>query len=242
MSDSQQPKKAALTFEVPDLESAPVRREGSRALPAQAESRRVEHGGLDLFDEDAFTAGSPTLELGGEHEPPASPDLGSNFELDLDPRAGLELQDDTVASNALERATEMQRAQTSNTREADAHLLSSEEIRSFANYGDAPTSAYLAPAYAYRVFRRKRELRRALGFLQSEHVRAKSERERTERTSVGEAAAPRATEHAHTLAHRSELYARALGAYDRARFAQGVRLACTATAIVIFLILLKIAL
>lgn len=242
MDDSQQPKKTALTFEVPDLEPAPVRRAGSGGLPAQAQPRRVEYGELNLFDEEAFTAGSATLELGGEHSPPFSTDPGQSLELDFEGHGGLELHGDTVAGDALARRPEVHRARTSNDaqREAEPHPISDQEIRLFANYGDAPTSAYLAPAYAYRVFRRKRELRRALGLLQSERTRANRERERTERTTVDEAAAQGATEQA--FARRAELCARALDGYDRARFSQGVRLACSATAIVLFLILLKIAL
>jgi hypothetical protein len=234
MGDSEQPKKAALSFEVPDLELAPVRRAGSQALPAQVENRRVEYSGQNLFDEEAFSAGSPTLELAGEHQPPAATNLGPNLELDLEARGGPELQANTAASDAREPESEAHRARTSN--------VSAEEIRLVANYGDAPTSVYLTPAYAYRVFRRKRELRRALGILQSECTRATRERQRAERAPSDDAAAQRATAQAQALALRSELYTRALTAYDRARVAQGVRLACTATAIVICLILLKIAL
>jgi len=240
MGDSPQPKKAALTCEVPDLELPPVRRADSRGLPSEAHARRVEYGGLNLFDEEAFTPGKPTLELGGEHEP-ASTNLAPGLELDFDARGGLELQEDELANDALERPSEA-RARTSKDaqREAEPHPISAEEIRLFANYGDAPTSAYLAPAYVYRVLRRKRELRRALDRLQGERTRAKSERERAERTNADEAAVQRAGEHALVL--RSELCSRALDAYDRARFAQGVRLTCTVAAIVIFLLLLKFGL
>jgi hypothetical protein len=230
MGDSQQPKKAAFPFEVPDLELAPARRASSKAVPVQAENRRMEYGGLNLFDEEAFTAGSPSLELGGAHEP--SPTQG--FEVDFDAPGGVELRDDRVASDT--------RGGEPRPSNAEPPPFTSDEIRILANYGEVPTSAYLAPAYAYRVLRRKRELRRALRGLYGEHARAKLTREHTERSSGDEAATRRATEHEQALAHRSELHARALDAYDRQRVAQGVRLACTAGAIIVLLILLKFAL
>lgn len=233
MGDSQQPKKAAFPLEVPDLELAPARRASSKAVPVQTENRRVEYGGLNLFDEEAFTAGSPSLELGGEHEPSPTK-RGQSFELDFDAPGGVELEHDRVASDARGREPRPSNAESS--------PFTADEIRLLANYGEVPTSAYLAPAYAYRVFRRKRELWRMLRSLRGEHERAKLEREHTERNSGAEAATRRATEHEHALAERSELHARALDAYDRERVAQGVRLACTAGAIIVLLILLKFAL
>jgi hypothetical protein len=52
----------------------------------------------------------------------------------------------------------------------------------------------------------------------------------------------RATEQAEALAARSHLHAHAIDAYDRTRVRQGVRLFCTAAALMILLIVLKIAL
>jgi hypothetical protein len=51
-----------------------------------------------------------------------------------------------------------------------------------------------------------------------------------------------ATKHADALTLRCELQRHALSSYDRARAAQGVRLACTGLALIVFLVVLKLAL
>src|SRR5205807_1476936 len=73
MGDSQQPKPALPQFEVPDLELEPVPR-SKRALPAAVSAgapklaREYEYGGANLFDDDALSAGSPTLDLASDVE------------------------------------------------------------------------------------------------------------------------------------------------------------------------------
>ena len=198
MSNTQPPKPASLRFEVPDLEPGPATRGVSKASvpPASAATPRSaaaerEYGAPNLFEEDPLTSSGLSLDLDTEPRT-LTPVFGPSVTFEdpehfaSEPRApassGLngELTDNSAP---IEHALGPQRtlATWPTGRAPDPSKLrpNPAEIAILAGYGDVPQAVQLTPAYAYRVFRRQRALKRQLRALTAECERAELERETT---------------------------------------------------------------
>jgi hypothetical protein len=192
MSESQRPKPAAPSFEIPDLELDPLPRSGRGAAPsarsAPHSSERVASA-TNLFEEDSFDMGGG-LSLDLDLDPaPGLVDFGSAIQFDA--AADFELLPSTRAAaheSGPSSVVTRRGAATPTTmggigwpsgRAPDAETLSLDpiELALVADYGPAPHSAHLTPAYAYRVFTRQRELRAQLVSLCAARDRAELERE-----------------------------------------------------------------
>jgi hypothetical protein len=198
MGDSQQPKPALPQFEVPDLELEPVVRPARAAgvvtpTPSPARGRAQEYTAPNLFDEDALSAGSPTIDLGlaGEGQSGLHFGAGASFdsfgqvELEGNAHSGLALEASALPHSGVQLASaplgEAAAAAWPSGHTPARELLAIDplELSLLAAYGEPPKSAYLTPAYAYRVFQRQRELKSLLAPLEVERARAEAEREST---------------------------------------------------------------
>ncbi|MEO7032232.1 MAG: hypothetical protein ABI548_00305 [Polyangiaceae bacterium] len=190
MSESQRPKPAAPQFEVPDLEVEPMPRSLRQAAPA-APYKGSGSSAPDLFDEDPFDAGgSLSLEL-NQHATPGVVDFGSSIDFgasggfELEP-AGPPIAHDSAPHSEVTRHTGSDSNPQASVvwpsgRAPDAEALTIDpgEVAILADYGVAPHSVHLSPAYAYRVFTRQRELKHQLAALCAARDRAELEREAT---------------------------------------------------------------
>lgn len=192
MGDSQQPKPAAPEFEVPDLVLEPAPRSKCAAAELSApQAPRREQDLRNLFDEDTLGADGAGIDLALDGEPNCNLHFGagSSFddptEIDLqtDPHSGLSI-DTEVAPPAARRATTEARAETAlplpGGRRPTAHEQSpidALELARLAGYDEPPKSAHLTPLYAYRVFKRQREIKRVLVGLVAERRRAEAQRD-----------------------------------------------------------------
>jgi hypothetical protein len=159
MGDSQQPKSVLPQFEVPDLELKPAPH-SKRPMPAPANAPNVseiarEYRAQNLFDDDAFSAGGPTIDLEDDAESGA---------LHLAARPDARRESTPSWPNGQVPARERLR-------------VDPVEVSLFARYGEPPKSVHLTPLYAYRVFARQREIKHALGRLEAERQRAEAELE-----------------------------------------------------------------
>ncbi|HEY4107101.1 MAG TPA: hypothetical protein VGM44_24545 [Polyangiaceae bacterium] len=155
MAESQLPKPPPPEFEVPDLELEPVLR-SPRSTSAASTPKPTPTDAPSLFDDDAFMAGSATIDLAldvHEHAPPQARGEARPPNTNAWP-SGVAPERERLAIDPV-------------------------EVALLAGYGAAPTSPQLTPIYAYRVFARQRELRRALIALDAEYTRAELERETT---------------------------------------------------------------
>lgn len=149
MSD---PKAPAPTFEIPDLElAAPV---SKRAAPTNGQRPAP----LQLTPESAafgLEITLPDLDDEDEDEDEALRHLGSNLDLSrgTSPEASKRHHENWPHGR---------------TRPADQLPIDPAEVTLVAGFGPAPTSALLAPAYAYRVLSRRSPLKRALAAQNSE--------------------------------------------------------------------------
>src|SRR5450755_3426617 len=187
MGDSPQPKPAMPQFEVPDLELEPVPR-SLRTAPTPLQSPSPHHSSPNAFDDDTFGAGGPLIELGDNAgQGVVHFGAGQNFdalggiELEGNAHQGLGIEH-SVGPRAAERAPSAQRHgaapwPSGQAASREGLVIDLVEISLLANYGEPPKSAYLTPRYAYRVFMRQRELKRALGPLEIERERAELERD-----------------------------------------------------------------
>jgi len=164
MGDSEQPKPAAPSFEVPDLELEPVPR-SFRAPPEPIAAAvpkpvsRIAAAAPSLFDEDDFLDSSMGLELA----------LGTSQDDQVAPRsARCTTTIATVDANTWPSGRATDRARLA---------LDPAELALLARYGEPPTNPLLTPAYAYRVFLRQRELKAELEPLDHELAHAENERE-----------------------------------------------------------------
>jgi hypothetical protein len=187
MGDSQQPKPALPQFEVPDLELEPVRPMRAAAAvgaPSSAKTPARQYSAPNLFDDDAFIAGGPSIELGdGERYGAAASDALGDIELEGNAYTGLAV-DDPVPHSARQlkpgvRGEGAVHWPTGQTPAREQLAIDAVELKLLANYGEPPTSVYSTPAYAYRVFTRQRELKRTLGPLDAKRAHAEAEREST---------------------------------------------------------------
>jgi hypothetical protein len=196
MSDSQRPRRdpGTPTFEVPDLELEPAPRSFRQpAKPLVATSQRAaegaNQGAPNLFDDDSFQTGSLSLDLEPVHgsreavlgsllsfEDPASIELGLAA-----PNSALRVQanDPPHPTERIEHRGGHTAWPTGRALDGTQLELDPVEIAILADYGDAPQAVQLAPAYAYRVFARQRELKRQLTSIAAECERAQAERETT---------------------------------------------------------------
>lgn len=191
MSESQRPKPAAPSFEIPDLELDPLPRSGRGATTsARSAPHSSERGAsaANLFEEDSFDMGGG-LSLDLDHDPaPGVVDFGGAIHFDA--AADFELLPSAPAAHESGPSSVVTRrgAATPTTtdgmdwpsgRAPDAEMLSLDpmELALVADYGAAPHSAHLTPAYAYRVFTRQRELKAQLVSFCAARDRAELERE-----------------------------------------------------------------
>jgi hypothetical protein len=189
MSESQRPKQTAPQFVIPDLElePAPRSRASGAAAPAAPSPSQRGYSAPNLFDEDTYDTGSLSIEL-NQNPGQGSIDFGSS--INFDGQAGFELEPtarslstDSGPQSVVTRRADPSPAEPAwpSGRAPDAETLTIDpvEVVVLAEYGPAPSSAHLAPAYAYRVFTRQRELKQRLGLLSVERDRAQAEREAT---------------------------------------------------------------
>jgi hypothetical protein len=188
MGDSLQPKPAMPQFEVPDLELEPVPR-SLRTAPTPPQAPAQHHASPSPFDDDVFGAGGPLIELGDNAGQQGVVHFGAGQNFDA--LGGIELEgnahpglavDHSAAPRIAERNAPVQRANAppwppGQALSRDRLAIDPLELSLLANYGEPPKSAYLTPGYAYRVFMRQRELKRALGPLELERDRAERERD-----------------------------------------------------------------
>jgi hypothetical protein len=187
MSESQRPKTTAFELVVPDLELEPAPRSRATSAAAPAAPAQRGYSAPNLFDEDPFESSGLSIEL----NPNASDgkiDFGSS--IDFDGQSGFELEptgrplrSDSSPQSVVTRRADSSPAEPAwpSGRAPDAETLTIDplEVIVLADYGSAPSSAHLAPAYAYRVFTRQRELKQRLRLLNIERDRAQAEREAT---------------------------------------------------------------
>jgi hypothetical protein len=189
MGDSPQPKPARSLFEVPDLELEPVPR-SLRTAPTPLEAPRPhQQPPSPLDDDEVFGVGGPRIELGDGAGQQGLVHFGAGQ--DFDPLGGIELEGNAHPGLAIEHSVQPRAAERSPSapREGappwpsgrvvprDELAIDPLELSLLANYGEPPKNAYLTPGYAYRVFTRQRELKRALGALEIERARAEGERD-----------------------------------------------------------------
>ena len=172
MTDSQRPNPLAPSFDVPDLELAPVPRTVRQTGPmsarqpatAPAKATATAHDQLfgasfdfgdDLEDLEFGRSAQPTFQLSGEGAPRVA----------VAKRAA---PTDAGPSWPSGRATEASKLE-----------IDPIELATLADYGDPPASVPLTLAYAYRVFTRQRELKRQLIPIAAECERAEFERQAT---------------------------------------------------------------
>lgn len=179
MDDSQRPKPL-LPFEIPDLEIAPPPSVGAGVQATRG-------GGIDPFEPEVSQS-ALSLDLDLE---PVRPVQAAAFGsvLDWDDAPEFEL----VASAAPPRENsetplldqlhlvQSGRAAWPTGRALDPKRLEIDptEVRELANYGPSPATVRQTPGYAYRVFKRQRELKQELVAIGNEGARAESEREAT---------------------------------------------------------------
>ncbi|HEX3775609.1 MAG TPA: hypothetical protein VHV51_14150 [Polyangiaceae bacterium] len=156
MSESQ-PKPSPQGFEVPDLELEPVVRSSRNTATVSAEP--------NLFDDDAFLAGSATVDL------------------------ALDAREHAPQARSPAHPTNAQAWPSGVAPARDRLAIEPVELALLAGYGAAPTSPHLTPLYAYRVFVRQRELKHALVALDAEYTRAEVERQAA-LAELGRALAP----------------------------------------------------
>ena len=172
MSDSQQPPPPMPSFEVPDLEleSAPRTRGGSvpptRGTPAAAASPPASG---QLFGASFDFGGGDGLE---------------DFELERTAQPSVQgLGTTTPQRAATARVEKIEQVgpswPTGCALDANTLAIDPRELSILANYGDPPEATPHTLAYAYRVFMRQRELKRALIPIAAERQRAATEREAT---------------------------------------------------------------
>ena len=187
MSESQRPKTTALEFVVPDLELEPAPRSRASSATAPAAPAQQGYSAPNLFDEDPFDSGGLSIEL-NQNAGDGKIDFGSS--IDFGGAGGFELEPTARAprSESSPQSVVTRRADPSSAEPAwpsgrapDVETLTIDpvEVIVLADYGSAPSSVHLAPAYAYRVFTRQRELKQRLGMLRIESDRAQAEREAT---------------------------------------------------------------
>ncbi len=193
MSESQRPKPTPQLFEIPDLELEPAPRSlGAAAPAARPTPQRTDRGysAPNLFDEDPFDTGSGlSIEL-NQHATPGVVDFGSSINFDAPGGFELEPSAPPLAHDSGPTSAVTRRGPSSKSggdlswpsgRAPDAETLTIDpiEVAILADYGAAPHSAHLTPAYAYRVFTRQRELKQQLASLCTERDRAELDRETT---------------------------------------------------------------
>ncbi|MEO8901427.1 MAG: hypothetical protein ABI488_06900 [Polyangiaceae bacterium] len=191
MSESQRPKPTAPQFEVPDLEVGSSPRSLPKGASAARHDKASGYSAANLFDDDPFDVGSSlSIEL-NQHATPGVVDFGSSVNFDapggfeLEPSGPPIAHDSVPHSGLTRRADPDSTAQasagwpTGRAPDAEALIIDPLEIAILADYGSAPHSAHLTPAYAYRVFARQRELKQQLASLYAERDRAELEREAT---------------------------------------------------------------
>jgi len=170
MSDSQQPPPPMPSFEVPDLEPEP--------------SPRTRVGSVTSTQGTPVAPPSPPGQLFG-----ASFDFGDgdgleDFELERTAQPsvqGLGMTAPRRAATArVEKTVEAGPSwPTGCALDADTLAIDPLELATLANYGAPPDAPPHTLAYAYRVFMRQRELKRALIPIAAEQGRAALEREAT---------------------------------------------------------------
>ncbi len=202
MSDSQRPKPLAPSFEVPDLDLEPLPRSvrgaprspSQGALPQQSGTQKAApqqsergYSAPNLFEDDAFTTSSLSLELDAAPRVNA-PVFGSSisfedpgsFELEPNEQPALELGAENarpgVSSNLQAPRTAWPSGRTPDPTQLKLDPI---EIGILADYGEAPKAIQLTPGYAFRVFTRQRALKRQLLSLAAQSERAQFEREAT---------------------------------------------------------------
>ncbi len=187
MSESQRPKTTALEFVVPDLELEPAPRSRATSPTAPAAPAQQGYSAPNLFDEDPFESSGLSIEL-NQNSGEGKVDFGSS--ISFDGQSGFELEPTArpLSGESGPQSVVTRRAEPSSGEAAwpsgrvpDAETLTIDpvEVVVLADYGSAPSSAHLTPAYAYRVFTRQRELKQRLSSLSIERERAEAEREAT---------------------------------------------------------------
>ena len=197
MSNPQQQEPSAANFEVPDLEPEPPGRSRAKAAPLAtasgapgAKSHEYGYSSPSLFEEDSSTNESLSLEL-DERRRSTTAVFGGYISFE-DPEA-LELEPigtvQTVSVVSATCAVETDRlgnwpgssAAWPTGRAADPVQIKIDpvEVAILADYCDSPRAAQLTPAYAFRVFKRQRELKRQLLAVSTECERAQVELETT---------------------------------------------------------------
>jgi len=199
MSD-QRPKPLAPNFEVPDLELEPVSLSLRQALPANARPAAPglpassDYSAPNLFDEESFSPGALNLSLDLDRAAPTREALfGSlvSFEdpgtFELEPSAPAQgaanVRADAARTSLTLRNEPQSGAQpawpTGRALDSTRLKLDPVELVILADYGPIPKAIQLTPGYAYRVFRRQRELKRQLLSVAAECQRAELERAAT---------------------------------------------------------------
>ena len=166
MGDSQQPKPAVPSFEVPDLELEPVPRSfrapavSAAPMPAPAQRSAASASSTsNVFDDDDFMGNSAGLELA----------LGGPSAEDPAPHSAR-------GKSAIATA-EASNWPTGQAPERARLMIDPAELALLARYGAPPTNPLLTPSYAFAVFKRQRELKADLVLLDRELSKAELERE-----------------------------------------------------------------
>ncbi len=182
MGDSQSPKPALPPFEVPDLELELPPRSAAK-LPAVPQAPERSAGAHNSFEEDVFADGlSIELDDARAH---AAVQVAARKGFDV--LAAVELERNALPELAIDSDMEHSAARASVPRvdavqwpsaatvPRDPLAIDPVQVATIAAYPEPPKSVYLTPAYAFRVFTRQRELKRVLGLLEIERVRADAE-------------------------------------------------------------------
>ncbi len=185
MSESQRPKQTALEFVVPDLELEPAPRSRASGVAVPAAPTQRGYSAPNLFDEDPFESGSLNIEL-NQNPGEGKIDFGSSVAFDVQSGFELEPTARTRSGDSGPQSVVTRRAEPSSgdpawpsgrVLDAEGLTIDPVEVVILADYGPAPSSAHVSPAYAYRVFTRQRELKRGLSSLTIERDSAEAERE-----------------------------------------------------------------
>lgn len=196
MSDSHPPKSLAPRFEVPNLEVESVPRAFGRAKPARVSSappaapmQEQGYSAPSLFDEDSFDEVSLSLDLDEGPRHNLAVFGGSNtledpgaFVLEpvLPTRTAAKSDVRAPVSERISYAPGAAGAWPTG-RAPDLTRIKIDPVQAaiLADYGEVPEAVQLSPGYAYRVFRRQRELKRQLLLISAECERAEFDREAT---------------------------------------------------------------
>lgn len=192
------------SFQIPDLElepALPSKRAGASAPASGPVSRSAPRGptrgreldleagpGVTLPGSPGGASGEPALALelvgvgaaGGAGAPSFGLELsGSAFDDDLDSiHSGSKVElAGAVTQESSQRRVEATAWPSGRTRSPEQLPVDPLEITLTADYGAAPTSALLAPLYAYRVYTRRAPLQQALARHHAGLVQAEAERD-----------------------------------------------------------------